>query len=65
MNTPLKVVVGRDYELDPTGVTTVWYWMCLNKPCRDSEHTGYGHALFWENALMMANKHYVRHLQDD
>ncbi len=57
---PDKISVFKTGELDETGVTTVWAWLCPNYECFDQNiHTG--SSLFWENAVRGARYHLAYH----
>ncbi len=51
-----KVKIFRDNEIDETGVTRVWTWVCTSEDCH-TKTAGKGSALYWENAQMMALRH--------
>lgn len=51
--------VFRDYELDESGVTTVWAWNCSHERCiKENLH---GSALYWENTMRGAGHHIAWH----
>lgn len=54
--------VFRDYELDETGVTTVWAWTCPNEECHNKS-VERGVALYWENTMRGAQQHVAWHTQ--
>ncbi len=51
-----KLKIYRDYEIDESGVTSVWAWLCPEASCH-KRTSGHGAALYWENAQKMANRH--------
>lgn len=64
MSSSQKVMVFKDADVDITGVTPIWVWLCSNNSCEHKTST-HGSALYWENAMRSANHHIAWHKVND
>ncbi len=58
----MKVSVRLDAELDESGVERVWAFTCPDPECHEAGRSRIV-ALYWENALRVANVHATWHKQ--
>lgn len=56
----IKMKIYRDWELETTGVTPIWSYICDYKTCWLNQIGGH-YTLFWENAIKAADIHIKYH----